>query len=263
MTAISTGALGTKQAGHAPLHIHKLGLHDAQAALRAGFEDWRACRTDGVTLAFVLPLAAMFVGAVVAAPHFVPFLLPICAGFALLGPAATLWFTALSRAHARDADATMEDAAAMFDTPRRLTIQRLGMITVALFVAWIAIAWGIYEGTLASIDSSQPLFVRMFTTSAGWSMIGLGTLAGAVLALLALAMGLFAFPLALDRDVGTFEAMSAALRALGHNLPFALGWGALVTVALGVGVLPALLGLTLVMPVLGHATWHVYRRTFD
>jgi len=244
----------------APLQVHKLNFDDMKDALRAGFADWRASGTYAVTFAVVLPMATAFVGAAVAAPNFIPFLLPILSGLALLGPVATMWFAALSRARERNPEATMEDAAAVFDTPRRFTLQWLSVVAVALFLAWIATAWGIYHVTLAQTPIPQPLLPRMFTTAGGWAMIGAGTAVGACYALAALALGLISFPLALDRDVSTFQALSISVNVVLHNLVFALAWGVMVTVGLIVGMLPGLVGLGVVMPVLGHATWHIYRR---
>jgi uncharacterized membrane protein len=245
----------------APLRVRKLHLNDITDALRAGFEDWRACGTYAVTFAVVLPMATAFVGAAVAAPYFIPFLLPILSGLALLGPLSTLWFAALSRARERDPAATMEDATAVFDTPRRITLQRLSFIAVVLFLAWIAVAWGIYHVTLGETPSPQPLFLRMFTTAAGWEMVSAGTIIGVGFAFLMLAIGLVSFSLALDRDITTLQAISTSLSAVAHNLTFALVWGALVTAGLVIGMLPGLLGLAVVVPIFGHATWHVYRRT--
>ncbi len=244
----------------APLQVHKLNFDDMKDSLRAGFADWRASGTYAITFAVVLPMATAFVGAAVAAPDFIPFLLPILSGLALLGPVATMWFAALSRARERNPEATMEDAAAVFDTPRRLTLQWLSLVAVALFLAWIATAWGIYHVTLAQAPAPQPLLTRMLTTTDGWTMIGAGTAAGACYALAALALGLISFPLALDRDVSTHQALFTSVSVVRHNLVFALAWGVIVTIGLIVGMLPGLLGLGVVMPVLGHTTWHIYRR---
>jgi uncharacterized membrane protein len=244
----------------APLQIHQLQLHDMAEALRAGYDDWLACSTYAITFAVVLPMATAFVGASVAAPSIIPFLFPILSGLALLGPLATMWFAALSRVRERNPDATMEDAAAVFDTPRRLTLQWLAVAAVALFLAWIAAAWEIYHLTLAHAPGGQKLLTTMFSTHAGWTMIAAGTAVGMVFALAALAIGLISFPLALDRDVTAIQVISASIRAVAQNLVFSLVWGLLVTGGLILGMVPALLGLGIVMPIFGHASWHIYRR---
>ena len=244
------------------LTIRHPGLGDMQDALRLGIADWRACHTEVPILALLAPVAAIMLAAVVTAPMLMPFIFPICAGFSLLGPMATLWFAALSRAREQTGTASAEAAAAVFDTPRRITIQNLGLLAIGLYLAWVAVAGYIYFHTLGlnGPAGGVEFFASVVTTSTGWEMTALGCVAGAVFAVIMLGIGLVSFPLALDRDVSTFRALSTAFSAMARNPGVVLIWGALVAVMLALGTLPALLGLALVMPILGHSTWHMYRR---
>ena len=88
----------------------------------------------------------------------------------------------------------------------------------------------------------------------------IGCVAGAVFAVIMLGIGLVSFPLALDRDVSTGRALTTAFSAMARNPGVVLIWGALVAAPLALGLCPALLGLAFVMPILGHSTWHMYRR---
>ena len=204
---------------------------------------------------------ALLLAALAAAPSLTPFLFPICAGFALLGPLTSLWFAALSRARELNGTATAEAAAAVFDTPRRITIQRLGLLIVALFLAWIATAGLIYQHTLGQSGQAGGLsfFAAVFASPAGWSMLRIGCLVGFCFAITVLGVGFIAFPLALDRDVSVTQACGASLRVLFGSPLVVLAWGALVAGLLAIGIVPVLLGLALVLPVLGHASWHIYR----
>src|SRR6202034_3736313 len=103
-------------------------------------------------------------------------------------------------------------------------------------------------------------FASVITTKAGWEMAITGCIAGAIFAVIMLGIGLVSFPLALDRDVSTWRALTTAFSAMAHNPIVILTWGALVASLLFLGTLPALLGLALVMPILGHSTWHMYWR---
>jgi len=130
-----------------------------------------------------------------------------------------------------------------------------------IFVCWLGAAQLIYAVTLKSAPGSfMDLLRRAFTTPAGWALIILGNGVGFVFAALAFAISVISFPLMLDRHLGTADAVRCSVRAVLHNPgPMAL-WGLIVAGGLVLGSLPFLIGLTVVLPILGHATWHLYRR---
>lgn len=242
--------------------IKQIHFKDLWESLRLGVEDWRACRTEVMVLAVLSPVAAITLGAVVAAPNLLPFLFPVCAGLALLGPMVTLWFVALSRERERSGIALAEAAAEPFASSRLNTIQSLGLLSIALFLAWLAVAGIVYAHTMGQSGPARGLefFVRVFTTTAGWEMIFLGYLTGAVFALITLGLGLVSFPLALDQDVTTWQAITVSARAMARNPVVVLAWGFIVALIMAAGTAVVLLGLAVSLPVLGHATWHIYRR---
>ena len=87
-----------------------------------------------------------------------------------------------------------------------------------------------------------------------------GCAAGAMFAVLALAIFCISFPLVLDRKVTATQAIAMSIQGMTHNPFFVFCWGAVVVVGLVAGAVPALLGTVIVLPVLGHASWHIYRR---
>lgn len=252
---------GTSTAGPALSILHP-GLGDMREALRLGIADCRACHTEVPMLALLTPVAAIMLAAVVTAPTLMPFVFPVCAGFALLGPMATIWFAALSRVRQQTGNASAEGAAQVFDSPRRVTIQNLGLIAVGIYMLWVAVAAYIYFHTLGATGPATGLnfFSTVFTTAAGWHMAIIGCIVGAVFAVIMLGIGLVSFPLALDRDVGTWTCLTTSAKAMLANPVLVFIWGAFVAVMLALGCIPALLGLAVVMPVLGHSTWHLYQR---
>jgi uncharacterized membrane protein len=138
----------------------------------------------------------------------------------------------------------------------------LGLLLLAIFLLWLAAAYGIYMVTLGpEAPASIGEFVRdVFTTSGGWALIVVGVGVGLLFALLVLTISVVSFPLLLDRDVGLYTAVATSVRAvLANPGPMAV-WGLIVAAGLVLGSLPVFLGLILVMPVLGHATWHLYRK---
>jgi uncharacterized membrane protein len=183
---------------------------------------------------------------------------PLLAGFALLGPMATLWFAALSRQRERDD----ESISVIFAEPRIYAIQRLAGIAILIFFSWNMSAAIIYLLTLGSSDEAAqaPFFVRVFTTHAGWELIIIGCAVGAVFAFVTLAISVISFPVVIDRQVTAFQAVGISIQAMRHNPLFVLAWGAVVAAGLIFGAVTFLLGMVVVLPVLGHATWHVYKR---
>jgi uncharacterized membrane protein len=244
------------------LTIRHPGFGDMQDALRLGIIDWRACHTEVPMLALLAPVAAIILAAVVTAPVLMPFVFPVCAGLSLLGPMATLWFAALSRARELTGTASAEEAAKVFDTQRRITIQNLGLIAVGMYLLWVAVAGILYFNTLGANgpEGGLAFFTTVVTTKAGWEMTITGGIIGAIFATIMLGIGLVSFPLALDRDISTGRALATAFSAMAQNPAVVFIWGALVAILLALGSLPALLGLAAVMPILGHSTWHMYRR---
>src|SRR5690606_34564045 len=109
-------------------------------------------------------------------------------------------------------------------------------------------------------ESLAAFLGEVFTTPEGWTMIALGLLLGFLFAALVLATSVVSFPLLLDRPVGLPVAVVTSVRLARQNPRTVALWGLIVAVALFLGALPLLVGLAVVMPVLGHATWHFYRR---
>jgi uncharacterized membrane protein len=235
-----------------------MSISDIRDALVAGWDDLRQSRTDALLIAAIFPLAGLVFASAFIIQAFLPFVFPLLAGFALLGPMATLWFAALSRQR----EQPDESLSVIFAEPRIQQIQRLAGMAILIFLSWNMSAAIIYLLTLGSSDENAqaPFFLRVFTTHAGWELIIIGCAVGAVFAFVTLAISVISFPVVIDRPVTAFEAVSISMRAMRHNPVFVLAWGVVVAVGLIFGAATFLLGMVVVLPVLGHATWHVYKR---
>jgi uncharacterized membrane protein len=213
-------------------------------------------------MAVLFPLAGLAVAGVVADRALLPFLFPVASGFALIGPLATLWYAALSRGRELWGEDASSHPLHLFFGPRGRSLRMLGGVAILLFLLWNGAAGLIYHLTLGTSSAKPNAFflVRVLTTPAGWEMTVIGCGVGVIFAIIAVAIGCVSFPLALDKPVTAMEAIRVSLDAMARNPVFMLGWGLVIVAGLVIGAIPGLLGLAVTLPVLGHATWHVYRR---
>lgn len=248
----------------ARLEPRRIRLADLRQALAEGVGDLGASRTDIVFLCLVYPLAGLVLARIAFNQNLLPLLFPLASGFALVGPLAAVGLYEISRRREQGAPVRWTAAFGVFRSPALGTIVGLGVIMLALLAVWLAAAWSLYEATLGPQPpaSAMAFLGDVFGTPAGWTMIVVGFAAGFLFAVVALALGAFSFPLALDREVGVLRALGGSVRAVAMNIPVMAVWGMIVAAALVIGSLPALVGLVFVMPVLGHATWRLYRKVF-
>ena len=262
----STGrALRGEEAGarDGPLVVQRIGLADLGEVLRKGVADFAACRTDVVFLCLIYPIIGLILSRLAFDYDLLPLLFPIASGFALLGPVAAVGLYEMSRRREQGAEVSWSEAFGVLGAPAFGAIVVLGLLLLVVFLLWLVAAQVIYLSTLGpEPPASAGAFIgEVFATEAGWTMIVVGIGVGFLFALLVLATSVVSFPLLLDRDVGIRTAVATSVRVAAANpLPIA-AWGLIVASGLVLGSLPLFLGLVVVLPVLGHATWHLYRRT--
>ena len=242
--------------------VRKIEFADLREVLAKGYEDLAAYRTDAIFLAVIYPVVGLILGWVALNYSLLPLVFPLASGFALIGPVAALGLYELSRRRERATIGAEADSADATDGPAVGSIVVLGLVMLAILALWLAVAYAIYLITLGpEAPTSIGSFIRdVFTTADGWTMIFVGLGVGFLFAAVVLTIGVISFPLMLERNVGPLTAAATSVRAVAANPgPIAI-WGLIVAVGLVIGSLPALIGLVVVMPVLGHATWHLYRK---
>jgi uncharacterized membrane protein len=253
--------LGAGEQPAAPA-IRRIGVADLFDALARGWEDFAATPSHGVFLCIIYPALGIAIAGFTLGFATLPLLFPFAAGFALIGPLAALGLYELSRRREAGASASAGDALDVLRSPSLGAIVALGALLMILFFTWIATARAIY---VANFGYAAPESISQFAhdvlfTRAGWTLIVVGNLVGFVFAVVALAISAVSFPLLLDRDVGAAVALLTSLRVvLANPLTMAL-WGVIVVALLVIGSLPLFIGLAVTPPLLGHATWHLYRK---
>jgi uncharacterized membrane protein len=257
---LAAGDIGGTEA--AVPQVQKIGLADLRAALRAGLADFAALRSDVIALCLLYPVIGLALAWAAFHANLLPMIYPLVAGFALLGPVAGVGLYEMSRRREAGAPATWASAFKVLESPAFGSIATLALYLVVLFVVWMVVADELYGATLGpAAPVSAAAFLRdVATTGPGWTLAITGTLAGFCFALAALAVSLVSFPMMLDRHVGVPVAVATSIAVVRANPVTAAAWGLIVAAGLALGALPALIGLVVVLPVLGHATWHLYRR---
>jgi uncharacterized membrane protein len=249
----------------AQLTIRRIGFADLKDALRLGIDDFRAMPTHAMFLCAIYPVVGLLLARLAFGYSVLPLLYPLGAGFALVGPLAALGLYELSRRREAGLQASASHALDVLHSSSAGALTALGLLLLLIFALWIAFANAIYVadfgyGSPASIGS---FLHAVLTTPAGWNLIVTGNLVGFLFAVLVLTISVVSFPLLLDRDVGAAVALLTSIRAVLKNPLTMAVWGFIVAALLLIGSLPFLLGLTVVVPVLGHATWHLYRRVVE
>jgi uncharacterized membrane protein len=245
--------------------VRSIGFGDLKYALAKGLEDFRAMPTHVIFLSLIYPIAGLAIWRATFGYEVVPLLYPLAAGFALIGPFAAIGLYELSRRREQGLDTSWKHAFDIVHSPSARSIAALGFFLLVIFGVWLAVANGIY---VASFGYRQPASLAEFAnmvlaTPEGHWMILVGNLVGAAFAVLAFALSVVSFPLLLDRNVGVGAAIATSAKAILRNPVAMVAWGLIVAAGLLIGSLPVFLGLAVVMPVLGHATWHLYRRVVE
>jgi uncharacterized membrane protein len=249
------------EASHAP-RVRRIGIADLRAALRAGVEDFAACRSDVIFLCLLYPVIG--VAMIVAAMNggFLPLIFPAIAGFALVGPVAGVGLYEMSRRRERGEAVRWADALKVLESPRFGAVLALGILHCAIFLSWMITAFALNNAIMgpAVAPSASAFLARVLGTSQGWTLIVVGSGVGFLFAALVLSISVVSFPLLLDRAVGLPVAIATSIRLTRENPGTVAVWGLIVAGALVIGAVPFFLGLIVVLPILGHATWHLYRR---
>jgi uncharacterized membrane protein len=244
--------------------VRRIGIFDLRDALAKGLDDFRAMPTHSLFLIVIYPIVGLILLRFTFGYAMLPVIFPLVAGFALIGPLAALGLYELSRRRELGLGPSW-DALNVFRLSRVRSIASLGAVLMVIFLAWLAAAMMIYWKTFNGWEprSVEEFIRRVLETPSGQKLILVGCGVGFIFALVAFAISVVSFPLLVDHNISAGAAVLTSVKAVVLNpLTMAL-WGLIVAAALVLGSLPILVGLAVVLPVLGHSTWHLYRKVVE
>ncbi len=247
-------------------HLHptvcEITNADLKDALIKGLADFNAMPTHLPFLCLIYPVVTFFIIRYYGNYDMLPMVFPLLAGYTLAGPLVAIGMYELSRRRETGADISRWHAFDVIRSPQIGSIAGLALVLMAFYFAWLGAAWAIYEEIIGGItpESVGAFAELVFTTSQGLKLVVIGCAVGLVFSIVVLAISVTSFPMLLDRDVGIVNAIHTSVTVVFTNPVTMAVWGLIVATTLLLGALPFFVGLAVVLPVLGHATWHLYRK---
>ncbi len=241
-----------------------LDLSDLRASLLAGWRDFLRAPLFGLFFAGVFVAGGWLILWAATTKGQIWWTLPAGAGFPILGPFIACGFYEISRRLEAGKPLDWSGILGVMFRQKDRQIPAIAAVVVVFFLFWNFLAhmiFALFLGTSTMTNVSSSLAI--FATPEGMMMLGVGTLVGAAFAALLFAITVISIPMLLDREVDFVTAMITSVSLVRDNPVIMLGWGAFIAVALFAGMLPWVLGLFVVLPVLGHASWHLYRRSVE
>jgi uncharacterized membrane protein len=244
------------------IEIRTISLHDLWHSLKEGYDDFNRTPTVGVLLAILYPLFALLLTLFLVGKNLLHLAFPIVAGLTLIGPVVSVGLFEMSRRRERGLDVSWRSTFDFVHSASFAPILALSVVMMLLYVAWLFTAQFLYFSVFAEDPpvSASDFVTLLVTTRRGGGLIVYGVLLGFLFAVTAMAISVVAFPLLLDRPASAATAVAISARAVASNLWVMAAWGMIVVVLLAVGAVVFLIGLAAVLPILGHATWHLYRK---
>jgi uncharacterized membrane protein len=237
-----------------------LGVADVLEAFAAGLRDLAASARFGLLFGAGYALAGWLVIASVWWLHMAWLAYPLAMGFVLVAPFALVGLYAVSDLHERGVVVTWRKIMEAIRVAARRELRWMAVVAGFGFFLWIDIA-AILTLSLLGFPSLDLEFLRtIFTTTHGLAFLVVGNVAGALIALAVFSISVLSYPMLYDRDVDIATAMTTSVRAVLLSPGAMLVWAMIIAVSIGLSLLSGLLGLVVVLPLTGHATWHLYRR---
>ncbi|NRP12131.1 hypothetical protein XMM379_002055 [Aliiroseovarius sp. xm-m-379] len=255
----------TELEASAPPTINQITISDVMAALRNGWTDFRRAPAFGLFFAlfYVLGGIVLYLEFEVMGQSY--WIIPVAFGFPFLAPFLAVGLYEVSRRLEQGGELDWAQILGSVVNQKDRQFPSIAMVLIMGFLFWIFVAhivfmlfMGLQPMTNITSNWQDALLNRN-----GISMLAVGTLVGGAMAFVAFSITVCSLPMLLDREMDFISAMIHSFQAVMQNLVPMIFWGGIVTVITILGMLPLFFGLFIALPVLGHATWHLYRRTMS
>ena len=260
---MSEGAV-TPQAPRLPA-VRSVTFADLRGALAAGWADFAAVPQFGLFFGGIYTLGGLVILALLTVLHAPWLIIPVAVGFPLIGPFVAVGLYEVSRRRAAGESLRWGEVLSVVFQQRNRQLGWTAFVVLFIFWVWIyqvrlLIALFLQSSSFASIDG---FLAVVTTTQQGLVFLAVGTLVGAVLAFVLYATSVITMPLLLDRDIDLVSAMIVSFQVIHRSPGVMIAWGVFIAIVTLVALVPAFLGLLVALPVLGHATWHLYVRAVE
>lgn len=240
--------------------VRSITANDILAALKAGARDFARAPSFGLFFGGVYATGGLFILASLTYFDMVWLIIPIAIGFPLIGPFAAVGLYEVSRRLANNEPLGWGSILGVVLDQRHRQLGWMSFVVLFIFWVWIylvRILLALFFG-FKSFSSVEGFFEIVVTTNEGLAFLAVGTIVGALLAFVLFASTVTAMPLLLERDIDFISAMITSFKSVLTSPVAMLGWGIVVTILGIAAMLPAFLGMIVILPILGHATWHLY-----
>ncbi len=245
--------------------VRVIGTADIKDALVKGLADFNAMPTHLLFFCVIYPVVMVIIARTYAGSEMLPLVFPLLAGYTLIGPLVAIGMYELSRRREQGLNISRWHAFDVRRAPSFRSVAKLGIVLMAIYFAWLGAAQVIYVLFFDSVaPASMVEFARqVLTTPSGWALMIVGCGVGFLFAVVVFSLSVVSFPMLVDRDISVMTAVMTSVSAVVENPKTMAIWGLIVAGALLIGSLPLFVGLAVVLPVLGHSTWHLYRKAVE
>lgn len=256
--------MATSISGRVDPVVRPITRNDVVEALAQGLRDFQKAPLHGLVLGALYAFGGIAILLCLTTLGMTYLAYPLAVGFALIGPFVAAGLYEVSRRLERGGKPSFAEAWTAIR--RRPGIGWMAFVTVFIFIVWmyqVRLLMALLLSNTGSFVSIGEFITTVLTTSEGLLFLAIGNMVGAVLSLILFSVTVVSFPLVLDRDVDFVTAIITSIRAVSASPGPMIAWAAVVVALLLVSALPAFLGLVVTLPVLGHATWHLYRKAVE
>ncbi|MEO0752390.1 MAG: DUF2189 domain-containing protein [Pseudomonadota bacterium] len=250
-----------------PAHVPKIRsitTDDVYAALKAGLSDFQRAPIYGLFFGAVFSVFGILMAVLLFYGDAGYWVLPLTAGFPLIGPFAAIGLYEVSRRLQAEEPLNWGGVLAAGFNSRSGQLPFFAVIAVFFLLVWIVIARVVFAVTFGTASMTNVMTsIEVFTTFEGLSMLVIGSVVGAALAGLLFSISVVGVPLLLDREIDVVTAMITSFKATVENRGAMILWAIIIAATVVVASLPLFLGMILVFPMLGHSAWHLYRAVIE